>query len=135
MAEAAEHRQVDRSTILRIDAFVDVTPLSREIAETFNDPLVGQFPTGAAVRFNDTPWWPSPNGNCQDNLEVGDVIEGLPNATYTTTILGRTYHPQNEALLQWFESRTPSDALGGAYSYPDTHVLTTANVPQGLGCA
>jgi len=30
-----------------------------------------------------------------------------------------TYHPQNEALVQWFEFQSPSTAINGAYSYPD----------------
>jgi hypothetical protein len=73
-----------------------------------------------------TPWWSSPY-ECQDLLETGDVIEILPNADYPITINGMTYHVQNEALLPWFEGMTPSNALGGAYSYPDTSLLTTAN--------
>ena len=47
----------------------DVTALSHELSETFNDPFGS----------NATPWWLSPNGNCQNNLKDGDVIEGLPN--------------------------------------------------------
>ena len=35
-----------------------------------------------------------------------------------------------KALLQWFEGMSPSDATGGAYSYPDTSVLTSANPPN-----
>jgi hypothetical protein len=40
-----------------------------------------------------------------------------------------TYHPQTEALLQWFEQGSTSNALGGAFSYPDTSALTTSAVP------
>jgi hypothetical protein len=40
-----------------------------------------------------------------------------------------TYHPQTEALLQWFEMGTTSDAIGGAFSYPDTTALTQSAVP------
>ena len=47
--------------------FTDVTAVSHELSETFNDPFVN----------NVTPWWLSPNGNCQNNLEDGDVVEGL----------------------------------------------------------
>ena len=110
--------------------FVDVTGLSHEIAETYNDPFVGSDGV-----HNLTPWWKAPNGNCQDNLETGDVIEGLPNAEFPVTMNnGVTYHPQNEALLQWFEFQSPSDALGGAYSYPDTTVLTAPSLPQNANC-
>jgi len=105
--------------------FTDVTALSHEMAETFNDPFVN----------NATPWWLAPNFNCQNNLETGDVIEGLPNATYPITMKnGFTYHPQNEALLQWFAGQTPSSAIHHAYSYPDTTVLPTAAVVQPANC-
>jgi hypothetical protein len=111
-------------------AFTDVTALSHEIAETFNDPFV----VSDGVH-NLTPWWLSPNANCQNNLEDGDVIEGLPNATFPVTLNGFTYHPQNEALLQWFQFQTPSDALFGAYSYPNTSLLTGPSAPQKVNCA
>jgi len=102
----------------------DVTALSHELSETFNDPFGS----------NATPWWLSPNGNCQNNLEDGDVIEGLPNGVFPIVLNGFTYHPQNEALLQWFAGVTPSTAISGAYSYPDTNVLTSANVSQNFAC-
>jgi hypothetical protein len=85
--------------------FVDVTAVAHEVAETFNDPFVA-----SDGKHNVTPWWLSPNGNCQDDLEVGDVIEGLPHATYRIKMNGMTYHPQNEALLPWFEFQSPSTA-------------------------
>ncbi|MBB5057133.1 hypothetical protein HDF16_001818 [Granulicella aggregans] len=105
-------------------SFQDITALSHEMSETFNDPFVN----------NATPWWLSPNGNCQNNEEDGDVIEGLPNAEIAITTNGTTYHPQNEALLQWFAGVTPSTAIHHAYSYPDTTVLTSASVSQLAGC-
>ena len=104
--------------------FSDVTGLSHELSETFNDPFGN----------NPTPWWLSPNGNCQNNLEVGDVIEGLPNGVFPIVLHDATWHPQNEALLQWFAGASPSSAIHGAYSYPDTTVLTTANVSQNFAC-
>jgi hypothetical protein len=110
-------------------AFQDITAVSHEIAEAYNDPLVSFDGV-----HNITPWWLAPNGLCQNNLETGDVIEGLPNATFPMTMNGFTYHPQNEALLQWFEFESPSTALGGAYSYPDTTVVTHLSAPQNLGC-
>jgi hypothetical protein len=105
-------------------AFQDVTALSHEIAETFNDPFVA----GDGVH-NLTPWWIAPNGLCPNNLETGDVIEGLPNATYPVTMNGMTDHPQNEALLQWFTREFPSSAFHGAYSYPNESVLPTLGPP------
>ena len=109
--------------------FEDITALSHEMTESLNDPFVGSDGLHGI-----TPWWLSENGNCQDDLEVGDVIEGLPDATTPITTKGRTYHPQNEALLQWFEFQSPSSALGGAYSYPDQSVLTSLSPQQGVNC-
>jgi hypothetical protein len=109
----------------------DVLGLSHEISEIYNDPFVAFDGV-----HNVTPWWLSPNGNCQNDLEVGDVIEGLPNETFPITMPnGFTYHPQNEALLQWFEFQSPSSALNGAYSYPDITTLTALSAPQKAGCA
>jgi hypothetical protein len=110
-------------------SFVDVTALSHEIAEIFNDPFVV-----SDGKHNLTPWWLAPNGNCQDDLEVGDVIEGLPRATFPIKMNGRTYHPQNEALLQWFEFESPSSAIHGAYSYPDETTLTALSPIELPGC-
>ena len=113
------------------DAFTDITALSHEIAETYNDPFVG------LAGDNQTPWWLAPNGVCQNNRETGDVIEGLGDATFPMTMHGFTYHPQNEALLQWFEfQQPPSDAIDGAYSYPNEDVLTgpSPTVPQNPTC-
>jgi hypothetical protein len=110
---------------------LDVTGLSHEVSEIYNDPFVA-----FDGKHDVTPWWLSPNGNCQDDLEVGDVIEGLPHQVFPITMPnGFTYHPQNEALLQWFEFQKPSTALNGAYSYPDITTLTTLSAPQKAGCA
>ena len=110
--------------------FQDVTALSHEIAETYNDPFVASD----NIR-NITPWWKAPNGNCQNDLETGDVIEGLPNGVFPITMNGMTYHPQNEALLQWFEFESPSSAFGNAYSYPNLSTLTALSAVQKANCA
>jgi hypothetical protein len=97
----------------------DVTALSHEISESFNNPFL----------INSVPAWQFPGfpGTCQDNLEVGDPIEALANQTVPIRIedghRSFVYHPQTEALLQWFEEVVPSDAIHGAYSYPDTGAL------------
>jgi len=109
--------------------FQDVTANSHEIAETFNDPFVGFDGI-----HNVTPFWQNPAGQCQDVMEVGDVIEDLPNPTFPVTVNGFTYHPQNEALLPWFEFQTNSSAIDNAYSYPDESVLTQLSAPQPLNC-
>lgn len=68
-------------------------------------------------------------------VEVGDVIEGLPGQVFPITMPnGFTYHPQNEALLQWFEFQSPSTAINGAYSYPDITTLTALSAVQKAGC-
>jgi hypothetical protein len=108
----------------------DVTAHSHEIAETFNDPFIGFDKI-----HNITPFWLNPAGQCQDLMEVGDVIEDLPNPTFPVTIGGFTYHPQNEALLPWFEFQQNSTAIDNAYSYPDETVLTSLSAPQPLNCA
>jgi hypothetical protein len=108
----------------RSNNFLDVTALSHELSETFNDPFVN----------NATPWWKAPNGLCQNNLETGDVIENLPNAVFPMTLNGFTYHPQNEALVEWFAGQTPSMAIHHAYSYPNTAVLTSAATSQNFRC-
>jgi hypothetical protein len=111
--------------------FQDVVALSHEMAETFNDPFV----VFDGVH-NLTPWWLS-GDQCQDDLEVGDVVESLPtDVTFPIAMRnGLLYHPQNVALLQWFEFQSPSSALDGAYSYPDAGALPALSPPEGVNCA
>ncbi len=111
------------------DNFEDVTPLSHELSETFNDPFVGTDSDHGI-----TPWWLAPNGGCQNLMEVGDVVEDLPGAAFPMTMNGLTYHPQNEALLPWFEFQSPSRAIHGAYSYPDENLLTTLSPVEHVFC-
>ena len=108
----------------------DVSALSHEMSETFADPFVVSDGIHGL-----TPWWLSPNGNCQNNMEVGDVIENLPDGLFPVALNGFTYHPQNEALMQWFDTGQPSDALDGAFSYPDTSVLTSPATFQNVNCS
>lgn len=108
--------------------FEDVTGLSHETAESFADPFVDNL----------TPSWqfpgqPANSTVCQGNLEVGDPIEVLPNATTTIPVhkdgVNYTYHPQNVAMYQWFEMGTASSALHGAFSFPDATVLPHSAIP------
>ena len=111
-------------------AFLDDTALSHEMAELFNDPFVASDGIHGI-----TPWWLAPNGNCQDNMETGDVIEGIPQAVFPVTMPnGYTYHPQNEALKQWFGQEDPSSALGGAWSYPNQNTLMGPATVQPFKC-
>ncbi len=109
--------------------FQDVTAVSHEITETLNDPFVASDGIHGL-----TPWWYSLNGHCQNDLEVGDAVEGLTDAAYPMKMNGRVYHPQNEALLPWFEFQSPSTAIGGAYSYPNQTLLTALSPPQRVNC-
>jgi len=107
--------------------FRDVTALSHEISEAFDDPFVNNL----------VPAWQFPNepGTCQDDLEVGDPVEVLSNVVFPVKIGATTFHPQTEALLQWFEQKTTSNAISGAFSYPNTKALTKSATPFGpLSC-
>jgi len=114
--------------------FQDVTALSHELAETFADPFIN----------NRTPNWqfpgePATAAVCQSNLEEGDPIEVLANATAPTEVKeGKfkfLYHPQNIPLLQWFEMGASSSAIDGAFSFPDETVLPHSALPcpNGVG--
>lgn len=106
--------------IFQNPSFQDVLALSHEVSEWMNDPFVN----------NATPPWQFANGSgCQANLETGDPLEVLPNAAYPVTLNGFTYHPQTEALLQWFSRESPSSAISGAYTYPDTSLVTVPSNP------
>jgi hypothetical protein len=102
--------------------FADIFPLSHELGETLNDPFVNNVTPSYQIPG-------APPGACQIGLEVGDIIENLPNPTQPITLHGFTYHPQTLALLQWFEGKTPSDAINGDYSFPDATVLTSPFAP------
>jgi hypothetical protein len=112
--------------------FQDITPWSHEMAETFNDPFDNNL----------TPRWESVDpftgaGNCQNDLEVGDVIEVLDSLNPVSTIPGKglTYHPQNMALFPWFAFESPSPAHLGAYSFPDeTTLMSLSPGPLLPGC-
>jgi hypothetical protein len=94
----------------------DVHALSHEVSEWINDPF----------GFNVVPNWQGNDSyGCSNALETGDPLVGH---AYPVTIGGRTYNPQTQALLPWFERQSPSSAYAGTYSYPDTTALTT--VPE-----
>jgi hypothetical protein len=114
--------------------FEDVTALSHEISESFNDPFLDN--ATASWQF---PGVPANAKTCQNNFETGDPVEVLATATVPIFIRERremfTYHPQTEALLQWFEMGKSSNAIlnsagtDGAYSYPDDTALPRSAVP------
>jgi hypothetical protein len=97
----------------------DITVLSHELAEWYDDPFVN----------NATPAWGHIGQveGCQGNLEVGDPLTGegvdfeipMPN--------GLTYHPQELAFFSWFYNQSPSLGLDGMYSWGGT--LTSPAAP------
>jgi hypothetical protein len=95
----------------------DITITSHEVAEWATDPL----------GTNIVPPWGLPQnpGSCfSDLLEVGDAVEADPNITFTVTLNGVTYHPQDEAFFSWFAHQSPSIGAGGRYSYESPAKLT-----------
>lgn len=108
--------------------FQDVTAMSHELAESFGNP----FLSNAAPNWQ-FPGEPANAAVCQNNLEEGDPIEVLANATTTVEVKeGRfnfIYHPQNIPLLQWFEMGATSSAIDGAFSFPDETVLPQSALP------
>ncbi len=101
--------------IFRNTNIADIHGMTHEIAEWANDPFI----------TNIVPPWTTPSAGqygCTTVLEVGDPIVGfsIPIAGYD----GFLFHPQSEALLQWFARTSPSNAIDGAYSFPDEHALT-----------
>jgi hypothetical protein len=111
----------------------DAATLSHEVAETLHDPFTGDLSSLTLL-------WGDPFGGnqCFQNfIEVGDAVEDAPGrAVYHEQVIGhgrhaRVYTLQNEAMLPWFERKSPSDALGGAYTFPDPWVL---KAPAPLAC-
>jgi hypothetical protein len=108
--------------------FQDITPLSHEVTEAYDDPFVN-----TAVPVWQFPGQPANSKVCQGNLETGDPVEVLPDATVAVPLResGKvyTFHPQTEALLQWFSQGPASNAIDGAWSYPNESALTRSAVP------
>ena len=106
----------------------DVTALSHETSEAFNDPFVNN--TTALWQF---PGVPANSKACQGNLETGDPVEVLNPSSVALTLRERnevfTYHPQTEALLQWFEMGAKSNAIDGAFSFPNEASLPHSALP------
>jgi hypothetical protein len=93
----------------------DISALTHEVGEWTNDPY-GNNPVPAWGHIGQQP-------NCQTNLEVGDPLSGT---TYTDTVGGFTYHPQELAFFSWFYHQSPSIGVNGWYS--DQGTFTTPAV-------
>lgn len=95
------------------NAVADISDLSHEVGETWNDPLTN----------NPTKPWSGGQvgaGSCQSNLEVGDPLSGT---NIPVTMGTFTYHPQEMAFFSWFYHQSPSIGINGWYSNNGT--LTT----------
>jgi hypothetical protein len=110
--------------------FADITTLSHELTELFNDPF---------VNTNVSPWVDGSVSFAQANLETGDAVEAMAgnDPIFPITVNGFTYHPQNEALLSWFARQPLAGAVGpgpGVYSWPNTSILNAGhNINAGFG--
>jgi hypothetical protein len=99
-----------------VGAGLDVSVLSHEIGELFDDPLV-QSPSNGGAPGTGTPLWGNVGqvqGACQDDLEVGDPLSGnfFPSVTMPN---GVTYTLQELAFYSWFFGG-PSIGAGGLFS-------------------
>jgi hypothetical protein len=93
----------------------DISALSHEVGEWQNDPY-GTNPT--------KPWGHIGQvTGCQSNLEVGDPLSGT---TFTDTVSGFTYHPQQLAFFSWFYHSSPSLGVNGWYSDQGTFTSSAA---------
>jgi hypothetical protein len=92
---------------------LDVEPLSHEIAEWLNDPLVSAAPN----------WVPPAvlpgQGSCIPTFETGDPLEDLP-AVFTKALNGITYHLQDEVFLPWYLQSSRSFSVNGWYTFQNT---------------
>jgi hypothetical protein len=108
--------------------FEDIAFLAHEVVEAVNDPFIGSANVPGGPFTNFVPEY-NVFGGCQNTLETGDFIEGLNKSSFPVTLNNFTYHPQNEQLIQWFSREAPSSAFQGAYSYPDTSLLSSPSTP------
>ena len=112
--------------------FRDVTARQpRALLRLFNDPFVA---SGNNIH-NVTPFWLAPNGNCQDDLEVGDVIEGLPNGVFPITMNGTDLTTgRTKPCCSGLNSCLRRTPLTAPSSYPDETTLTALSPPQNFNC-
>jgi hypothetical protein len=94
----------------------DISAMSHEVAEWQNDPNT----------VNPTPSWGHTGqvSGCQNNLEVGDPLSGT---TFSDTLNGFTYNPQELAFFSWFYHQSPSLGVNGWYSDQGTFRTFAAN--------
>jgi hypothetical protein len=93
--------------------FVDVVPLSHEVAEWLNDPFVGGF---SGVNWIPPAVLPGQGGSCIANFETGDPLESAP-FTFAKMTNATTYHLQDEVVLPWYLHTTPSFSVNAWYTF------------------
>jgi|RhiMetdeSRZDD1v2_1073273.scaffolds.fasta_scaffold20197_7 PA domain-containing protein len=96
--------------------FVDVVPLSHEVAEWLNDPFVGAAIVSGGINWIPPAVLPGQGGTCITNFETGDPLESVP-YTFTKVTNATTYHLQDEVTLPWYLHTTPSFSVGGSYTF------------------
>jgi hypothetical protein len=96
-----------------IDLFANSSMLTAAIAQLTLDPLF----------INRAPAYTTPNpevnDGCFDHLGQPFLSKAMP-----ISVQGLEYLVENVPMLSWFARQTPSTAVGGAYSWPDTTLLT-----------
>lgn len=110
--------------------YSDIQPLTQQIAAWMNDPLQG-------YRANAFPAWQMPSEkNACGGRGIGThyrfkLPTDAPSISNSTVVKAaeREYHLENVALLPWYTQNAHPDTFQGAYSFPDTHVLTAAAQP------
>jgi hypothetical protein len=111
-------------------SFVDVVPLSHEVAEWLNDPFVGAF---SGVNWIPPAILPSQGGSCIANFETGDPLEGGP-FTFAKVTNSITYHLQDEVFLPWYLHSPPSFSVNAWNTFQNlsAQVPLVVNSPAGI---
>jgi hypothetical protein len=111
-------------------SFVDVVPLSHEVAEWLNDPFVGAFP---GVNWIPPAVLPNQGGACIPNFETGDPLEA-PLVTFTKVTKETTYHLQDEVFLPWYLQANSSFSVNGWNTFQNlsAQVPLVINSPESI---
>lgn len=119
----------------------DVQPITQQLAEFINDPLMDPLFNGELFGPNPThapgnvvSWMrpegmkPGDAGRCGGNRVASMYFQLQPTDTNpknnfpaSTPFAVGAYHVQNVALMSWYAG--PSDAMGNTFSFPDTKLL------------
>jgi hypothetical protein len=111
-------------------SFVDVVPLSHEVAEWLNDPFVGAFP---GVNWIPPAVLPNQGGSCIPNFETGDPLESPP-FTFPKVTNSTIYHLQDEVFLPWYLQSGSSFSVNGWNTFQNlsAQVPLVINTPPAI---